>query len=181
MMNKPITIVFLGDIAAGKGTQAEILAKKYKLKRIDTGAYSRKLVKKGVEGAKGRVEQGKLTRSRLIKEYLREELESLPESRGLLLDGAKMPSEARLVRSIWKKQKRDVLVLYLKIPKKESLKRLKLRKRADDDPRAIKNRINYYDNIKFWQRQGLLTEINGNQSVPKVTKDLEKAIRRYYS
>ena len=95
-----ITIVLLGDIAAGKGTQAKLLEKKYKLRRLDTGAFSRQLVLKGVEGAKGRVEKGMLTKSHLIREYLRKALEDLPKNKGLLLDGAKSPSESRNVHGI---------------------------------------------------------------------------------
>jgi len=180
-----MTINLLGDIAAGKGTQAGFLVKKYDLNYIDTGSYSRSLVKKKVKGAIGRVEKGNLTKSDLIKNYLRKELENLPFSKGVLLDGAKMPSEAKLVNNIWKKQKRDILVLYLKIPKSESLKRLKSRQRADDDPRAIKNRVSYYEKIysktiDYWKKQGLLKTINGNRSVAKVRKDLDKAIKDFY-
>ena len=38
-------IVMLGMIASGKETQANILKKKYPLKFVETGVYSRKLLK----------------------------------------------------------------------------------------------------------------------------------------
>lgn len=184
-MKKIITINLLGDIAAGKGTQAKILAKKYSLKHIDTGAYSRRLVSRGIKGAKGLAEKGKLTRSDLIKDYLKNQLGKLSKKKGVVLDGAKMPSEAMLVRRILKGQGREPFVLYLSLTRKESLKRLRLRKRADDEADAIKNRISYYDKIysktiKYWQKQKNFRKVDGRGSISSVTKKLVKEIDRYY-
>lgn len=212
-MKYPITIVLLGDIAAGKGTQAEILVKKFKLHLIDTGAYSRRVLtgRSKVSQRLTRVKLGKLAPSDIIQNYLASSLSRLRSGEGVLLDGGKMPAEARLVHRIFKRQGRNFLVIYLRIPKTEIFRRLAFRyycartgqplaikgpvkkcphcggpviKRADDDPKAIRNRIAYYDKIysqtvKFWRSQKALRLVNGNQIVAKVTRDIIQTIRNF--
>lgn len=210
----PITLVLLGDIAAGKGTQAKILAEKFKLVLIDTGAFSRKVLtgKSRVSERLSRIRLGKLAPSDIIQDYLKKSFTKLSASQSVLVDGGKMPAEAKLIYRIFTKQKRQILVIYLQISRREIFRRLRFRyycqktgkpvtvkdnkacphcggkliKRADDDPEAIKNRIDYYDRIysktvKFWQEKKALKKINGNQPIPKVTKDIVRAIKIYYS
>lgn len=183
-MKNPITLNFLGDIAAGKGTQAKIFAKKYGLKIVSTGDFSRKIWHRVRQ-----IREGKLTPNALMKDFLIKELSKLPSSRGVLVDGGKMPSEAMLINRIFKKQKRKFIVLYLTIPKNEIFERLKVRiqkeKRHDDSPQAIKNRFDYYKKIysktvKYWKSKGVLKIISGNQPVGKVASDIEKIIKNYF-
>ncbi len=176
-MKTPITLILLGDIAAGKGTQAEILRKKFQLKLLSTGAYTRKYwtgeskISKRLEKSK----LGKLAPSEIIRSFLRQELQNLQPKEEILIDGGKMPSEARLIFQLLKAKGRLPLVIYLSIPKKEIFRRLTYRyydkqsgsplvidpqkvkkgkfrgreviKRADDDLDAIKKRLDYYDKI----------------------------------
>ncbi len=173
---QPITIILLGDIAAGKGTQAKIIARKFRLKLIDTGAYSRKVLigRSKISRRLNKVRLGKLAPSDIIQHYLRSEISNLKSSEGILIDGGKMPAEARLIARFLLKQKRKILVIYLRIPRREIFRRLRWRyycektgqplviknnfkkcphcgggliKRADDDPQAIRNRIKYYHQV----------------------------------
>ncbi|MCP6719012.1 MAG: nucleoside monophosphate kinase [Patescibacteria group bacterium] len=53
--------------------------------------------------------------------------------------------------------------------------------RVDDKPEAINSRLDYYENrvvksIKYYQDQGRLIKINGEQSIEDVFKDILKAI-----
>lgn len=176
-MKKPITINLLGDIAAGKGTQAEILIKKYNLKLVSTGEFTRKYWT-GTSKISKRLEKtklGKLTPTDIIKSYLRKVIGDLSDDEDILIDGVKMPGEARLLYGLLKKKKRRPLVIYLNIPQKEVFRRLTYRfydkktgepltidpkmvkrglyrgreviKRADDRPEAVKNRIDYYRKV----------------------------------
>lgn len=212
-MKHPLTIILLGDIAAGKGTQAEILCRKFKLKLISTGAYTRKYwtgdskISRRLE----RTKLGKLTPTDIIKSFLREELARLKPNEQILIDGGKMPAEARLIFKLLKVKNRVPLVIYLSIPQAEIFRRLRWRyycektgqpliikkpsakcphcggriiKRADDDPQAIKNRIQYYQKIysqtvKFWQGKKVLKFVNGRQSIAKVTRDIVRVITDY--
>lgn len=180
-----MTLILLGDIAAGKSTQAKMLVEKYGLRLIDAPAYSRKLAREKVEGAVNRVERGFLTKTELIQDYLKSEITSLKPHEGVLIDGGKMPEEASLIYDLFSKQNRKILVLYLTLPLEESRKRIAARGRPDDTEQAIRNRIDYYQKIysqtvKFWQGKGLLKKIDGNQPVGKVTRDIIQAVERYY-
>jgi len=186
-MKRPITLVLLGDIAAGKGTQAKILAKKYHLKLIDVGVFSRKMAAKKKDFARIRI--GKLAPSNPVQKYLKRELARLKSVQGLILDGGKMPAEAKLIYRMLKKQRRKILVIYLTIPQTESFQRvtgrLKNESRHDDSPEAIKNRIRYYRDIysktvKFWNSKRVLKKVNGLGTVTQVNKRLVRTINESY-
>ena len=209
-----ITLVLLGDIAAGKGTQADILARRFHLKLIDTGAFSRRILtgRSKVSKRLARVKLGKLAPSDIIQNYLKSQITKIKPGEGVLIDGGKMPAEARLIYNIFSRQKRQILVIYIHIPRAEIFRRLKYRyycartgqplviksrmekcshcggsviKRADDDPKAIRNRIDYYEKIysktvRFWQKKGLLRKVDGSKSVASVTREIVKVINQYY-
>lgn len=182
-----MTIVLLGDIAAGKGTQARFLARRFNLKHIDTGAYSRKLWsgRSHLGRRMRRVKKGFLAPSRIIQNYLRDSLSRIPKTEGLLLDGGKMPAEARLINQIFVREKRKFLVVYLFIPRREILRRLQSRGRPDDDPQALKNRIRYYEavykkTVKYWQSKKKLKKVSGLGNVSQVSRRLLKVIHNFF-
>ena len=56
-----------------------------------------------------------------------------------------------------------------------------LYQRADDNAETMKNRLSVYENstrplIEYYQKAGVYTEIDGTQSIDKVTADLIKAL-----
>lgn len=56
-----------------------------------------------------------------------------------------------------------------------------LYQRADDNAETMKNRLNVYENstrplIEYYKKAGVYTEIDGTQSIDKVTADLLKAL-----
>ena len=124
-----ITLVLLGDIAAGKGTQADILARRFHLKLIDTGAFSRRILtgRSKVSKRLARVKLGKLAPSDIIQNYLKSQITKIKPGEGVLIDGGKMPAEARLIYNIFSRQKRKILVIYIHIPRAEIFRRLKYR------------------------------------------------------
>lgn len=57
-------------------------------------------------------------------------------------------------------------------------------KRVDDTPKLIKNRLAYFrkqvaQTLKFFKKKGILIEVNGEQSVGEVHKEIVRKIRRY--
>src|SRR3989338_4070544 len=187
MKNKnSITLVLLGDIAAGKGTQAKILAKTYKLKYIGVGDFSRKMARKNSSFT--RINKGVLAPSDAVQSYLKSQISKLKTNQGVLVAGGKMPAEARLIRDLLGKQKRRVLVIYLNLSHKESFRRtagrLKHQGRADDTPQALRNRIKYYrlvysKTVRFWQKQGVLRRVSGLGTVESATQRLKGIINKY--
>lgn len=58
-----------------------------------------------------------------------------------------------------------------------------LRQRADDTPAAIEKRLDLYAQetaplIAFYQDRGLVSVVNGDQEIGRVTEDIEQAIKR---
>jgi adenylate kinase len=88
IMKKPINILFLGPSGSGKGTQAEMVAKRYNLKRLQSGAILRKWAKKKTEF--GRKVQESMNKGFVPSEWIfrmtKEEFGKVYERQGLMLE-----------------------------------------------------------------------------------------------
>ena len=81
---------FIGPIAAGKGTQAEIISKKYGLLHLSTGQIFRDAISSGSElGKKVKtiIDSGFLVPDTLTNEVVGDMLEKIDLSKGFILDG----------------------------------------------------------------------------------------------
>lgn len=86
-----MNIIILGQAGSGKGTQAEILARKFNADHFDTGKLLRQVAKMG-----GRIGQEiheiinvrkELVPSRILKEILHLRLSDMPAEQGIVFDG----------------------------------------------------------------------------------------------
>lgn len=188
-------IVLLGDSASGKNTQANILAKKYALKFIETGLYSRKLLKeKSKNGKLARltVGKGQALPVVLLKEFLIKEIKKKPKNKDFLfLGGPRLKPEAQLLNKLMKEKGDDFLVFYITLPEKEiykrSLARQKMKKiknvyKVLDTEKIIKARIVYYKKqvsktVKYFEKMKKLKKINGNQPIKEVTKNILREVK----
>ncbi len=87
---KRLSVVFLGEPGAGKGTQAKKLSQKFGLPHISTGDILRNAVKSGSPlglRAKSIMERGELVPDDVILAIIRERLDQLDCQRGFILDG----------------------------------------------------------------------------------------------
>lgn len=86
-----MNIIILGPQGSGKGTQAELLAQKYKLEHFDTGKALRRVAMLGTPLGKEIHEiimvRKELVPSRILREILHLELGSLPREQGIVFDG----------------------------------------------------------------------------------------------
>ncbi len=188
-------IVLLGMIASGKETQANILKKKYALKFVETGVYSRNLLKeksKNGDLARRTTGKGLPLPVVLIKKFLIKEINNKPKNKDLLFLGGRLKPEAQLLKKMLDSRKEDFLAFYINLPDKEvykrSLKRSKGKMKAVykvlDTKEIIAKRINYHKKqvsktVKYYKSFNKIKIINGNQLIPKVTKDILKAIEEY--
>ncbi|MDE6224054.1 MAG: nucleoside monophosphate kinase [Alphaproteobacteria bacterium] len=88
MENKYFT--FIGPIAAGKGTQAEILCKKYGMYHLSTGQIFRDAMAEETEmglKVKNIMDNGFLVPDAITNEVVKEKLSSIDLSKGFILDG----------------------------------------------------------------------------------------------
>ncbi|HTE48755.1 MAG TPA: nucleoside monophosphate kinase [Candidatus Paceibacterota bacterium] len=189
-------LVLLGMIASGKETQANILKKKFALKFIESGVYSRKLLKeKSKNGAWARrtTGKGKPLPTILLQKFLIREIKNKPKNKDLLFLGTpRLKPEAQLVKKILERVGQDFMALYMTLPDKVVYKRSIKRSAGNmkeiykifDTKKLIKTRIKWHKDqvgktVKYFRNLQKLRIINGNQSVQKVTRDILKAIEEY--
>jgi adenylate kinase family enzyme len=190
------SIVLLGMITSGKETQANILKKRFALKFVESGIYWRKLLKeKSAEGNWVRRTTGKGEPAPVIlmKKFLIREISKKPKNKDLLfLGNPRLKPEAQLLKKILDEKKQDFFAFYITLPDKEVYKRSLSRQTGNmkaiykvlDSKKIIKARIRYHKKqvsktVKYFQSLNKIKIINGNQPIPKVTKDILKAIKEY--
>lgn len=188
-------IVLLGMIASGKETQANILKKKYALKFVETGVYTRKLQKersRDGELARKTAGKGHPLPTILMQKFLTREVNNKPKNKNLLFLGGRLKPEAQLIKKLLTKYKEDFLAFYITLPDKEVYKRSIKRSQGNmkaiykiyDTKKLIGIRIKWHKNqvgktVKYYQSLGKMKIINGNQPISKVTKDILKAIEEF--
>lgn len=182
-------------IASGKETQANILKKKYALRFVETGVYSRKLLKeksKNGDWARRTTGMGKPLPTILMQGFLKKEIKNKPKNKDLLFLGGRLKPEAQLLKKLMGNKKEDFLAFYISLPDKEIYKRSLLRSKGNmkkiykilDTKRIIAKRIAWHKDqvgktVKYYKSLGKMRIINGNQSIPKVTKDIIKEIEKF--
>lgn len=171
-------LTIIGIQGSGKGTQAKLIAKEFKLKRISVGKILRKEMKSGSRRGKileKSVNKGKLAPNRIVNKLI---LENLPED-NFIIDG--FPRDSKQLK-VAKKIGLDKVIL-LTLPKKEVYKRItkrrKLEGRKDDTKDGLETRLKIFYRqfptiAEFFKNKTI--KINGNQSIKKVFSDIKKAL-----
>lgn len=192
---KPLKfIILLGKSGSGKGTQAALLIKEFGLKHLSTGSLLRKRCeKKDFLGKKLKniMVTGGLVPTPLVFHLWLHELESFrkdKKSKGVILEGSPRKFyEAWMLKEAldFYEWGNEVRVFHIAISDTEALKRLLKRGRAiDDQTKAIKNRLSWFKKevvpvISFYRKQGVLFDINGEQSPERVYEDIRKKLRTF--
>jgi adenylate kinase len=124
-------LVLLGKQGAGKGTQAERLARHFGVPRISTGDMFRVAVEEGTESgreAKKYMDAGELVPDDIVIEIVHERLAQPDAEDGFVLDGFPRTAEqARALDSVLGKRGVD-LVIELQVPTEVVLRRLEARR-----------------------------------------------------
>jgi adenylate kinase family enzyme len=195
----PLNIILLGDPASGKATHGAFLAKKYRLYDLDMGKELRSLEHNQKLRKKYRLDKtldsGKLTPTELVRNLLHDKIHSTKKSTGILFNGTpKMLGEAKLVAKWLKQEKRDsVLFIYLSIPISETMRRMtsrktyfkgKFSKRPDDNNKALKNRIAYYNKnisevVIFFKKHYPFIKISTMGTISEARKRINKNLEKF--
>lgn len=215
-------LVFLGAPGVGKGTQAEKVARQYRIAKISTGDLLREAVRNktslGLE-AKGYMDQGKLVPDSVVIGLVREKLSDPANASGFLLDG--FPRTVAQGEALAKVLEEGGLhltrVINFRVSQDEIVKRLSGRRscptcqatyhvefspsknghscdrcgeelvqRSDDQPGAIATRLRVYEEqtaplISYYERQNVLTHLNGAEPVDTVCQNLMKVLAAHQS
>jgi adenylate kinase len=193
-----LNLILLGDPGAGKATQGGYFAKKYDMYDHDMGRELTLLRQKDRafdSVQKHTADRGMLTPTKIVRSINERIVLGLPRSKAILFDGhPKMVGEARLIAKYLKQTKRhDPLVLYLRIPQSEIIKRIQKRKgyyktkynkRADDSIQALRNRARYYrknitEVLNFFKSKYKFQYIDGLGTRAEVRQRIQNAIDNY--
>ena len=169
----------MGIQGSGKGTQAKLIAKHFKLKRIAVGELARKETKN--KSRQGKIlakymNKGLMAPNPIINKLV---LKNIPKN-NFIIDG--FPRDEKQLRAADRTNIEKVI--FLTLPKKEVYKRIKkrkkLEKRIDDQEKALEARLKlFYKHspkiIKHYKDK--IIKINGNQSRQKVFSDIKKALK----
>jgi adenylate kinase len=176
-------IILIGIQGAGKSTQGNLLSQEYNIPYLSSGHIFRQMAKKKSKlgrWLKETLNAGALvpddTTLDIIFEYLQDE----EYKNGFILDG--FPRTLVQAKAFEKKMGADGII-YLDVSDKEALWRIsgRVSDREDETLQAIRKRINLFHEVtepvvSFYQDQGKLLRINGEQDVDAVFADIKKLL-----
>jgi adenylate kinase len=181
-----LRIVFLGPPNSGKGTQAVTLAGDLGIPPVSTGDMLRRAVEDGSELGKrveGVMNAGDLVDDALMAEVVRERLSQQDARSGFLLDGyPRTASQAATLEEIVGGigEKIDHVVL-IDAPDDILVARALGRGRVDDQEGVVRERLRVYQAktaplVDFYDRLGLLRQVDGDQTIEEVALQIRQAI-----
>jgi adenylate kinase family enzyme len=178
-------LVLLGDSTSGKDTQAAILESKYDVLPVASGVYLRSLMRrqKYAKLLKKVYLYGHPAPTEILLGFLKQSFKKIRKGQNFVFVGAaRLKPEAEFLKKYLDGHRRDFLVIYLKISKKEVIRRSLMRGRpGDNDPVFIRNRFEYYRSkvsktVEFYKKHKKLKYVNGERSIHEVAEAIDKII-----
>lgn len=189
--NNMKNIVIFGAPGSGKGTQSDLLIKKYGLNHISTGDVLRAEIKNGTELgkiAKQYIDDGMLVPDSLIVDMLAGVYDTYgPAHKGVIFDGfpRTVPQAEALKKMLAERGHKVAAMIELDVPEEELMKRLIKRGeesgRSDDNAETIKKRLDVYHSqtsplIEWYQNDGIRHQINGLGELDRIFGDICQVI-----
>ncbi len=191
-------LILLGPPGAGKGTQAEALAKRKGLVQLSTGEMLRAAVKAGTEigkKAEAVMKSGGLVSNEIVIGIIAERIDQPDCANGFILDGfpRTLPQAAALDELLKSKGTKLDSVIELKVDDGILLSRIENRARetvaaggtvrADDNAEALKTRLMaYYRETApltgYYFAKGNLETIDGMAAIDEVSRQLDAVLAK---
>lgn len=186
-----LNIALFGPPGAGKGTQSELLIKKYNLFYISTGDLLRKEMaantKLGIE-AQSTIAAGGLVPDEIIVQIIEKTITDNYDSDGFLFDGfPRTYIQAYILEGLMLKLNTSLnCLISLNVPEEISVERLlnrgKTSGRSDDNENVIRNRLKEYHEktlpvLQFYKEKGIYFEVDSTKHIDEVNNSIDKIIR----
>ena len=148
-----LNIILCGAPGSGKGTQSDLIVKKYGLQHLSTGDALRTEIKSGSELGKEideLIAGGNLVPDHKMIHLIARYLDNLPEDcKGVIFDGfPRTVAQAEALELLLERRNMKAVLLDLFVEEDEVIKRLlnrgKTSGRADDNYETIKKRLQVY-------------------------------------
>jgi adenylate kinase len=147
-----VRLILLGPPGAGKGTQAQKLAKELGIPHISTGVILREAADQGTElgkKAKAIMDAGQLVGDDVMLGIIRDRLQSKDCERGYILDGfPRTIPQARGLDELLSQKGPPVVIANLKLDEEELRRRIAGRRneltRSDDAEETVLSRFQVY-------------------------------------
>ena len=180
-------IVIFGAPGSGKGTQSDLMIKKYGFNHISTGDVLRNEIKNGTElgkTAKGYIDNGQLIPDELMVSILASVYDGFgADHAGVIFDGfPRTIAQAEALKAMLAERGHAVAAMIeLDVPEAELMKRLIKRGqesgRSDDNEETIKKRLDVYHNqtsplIDWYEKEGIHNHIDGLGELDRIFKDI---------
>jgi adenylate kinase len=181
-------IVLVGPPGAGKGTQSKMLVDYFGVTHLSTGEMLREAVRNRTkEGllAEEYMNSGRLVPDPIILQLVRTRLDQPDVAGGCMLDGfPRTQGQAQALDSFLHNRGMPFDgVIELKIDDAELVRRLAGRKRQDDQPHIIQERLNSYHRktqplLDYYDRRGQMESVDAVGTPDEVFERILTAIER---
>ncbi len=186
-----LNFVLFGAPGAGKGTHAEIIAKRYHLNHISTGDLLRKEVAEGTElgkQVKDIMDRGEFVSDAIVSELIEKAIKS--DKDGLILDGypRTVQQADTLVRLFDKYGRKLSCVIRVDVDKDELVRRIHERSqvsnRSDDKEDAIRRRLEDYEEktvplLDYYKKAGILITVDGGGDIDETQAAIVEALIKH--
>lgn len=175
--------LIFGPPGSGKGTQAEMLAKKKDLAHVSTGELLRREIEKGTKLGKEAarlIDKGNLVSDEMALHLIDKSYEDLGDRKGMILDGFPRTLNQVAILDDWFDQREIHFrnLIYLDIPDDEVIRRITRRaaledRKDDAEVAIIYKRIDIYHEktapvLEYYKRKDLFVHVNGTGSIDEV-------------
>lgn len=184
-----MNLLIFGPPGAGKGTQAALISKRYKLTHLSSGDILRAELKTGELGAKIKTYQdaGKLVPDALIIAIMEKAIIKNIKNGGVIFDGyPRTIKQAESLDKFFQAKKINLdAVINLNLSETEAVKRALSRGqtsgRSDDNIKTIKTRFSVYRTqttplLKYYKNQKKVINIDGQSAIATVFKTISQCL-----